>query len=312
MKILITGSSGFVGQHLINYALKKQKKIYGTYLHNKPAARQGVVYARCDCSQFQPLLSLIKKVRPTHIFHLVGQSSASQSWQCPMETLQSNLFSSVHLVEACRQLGLRPKILFSSSAHVYGELFSKKHRVSETDTPQPMDPYASSKLQAESVFLQYWKQFKIPCVITRAAAHIGSGQKPSFSISNFSMQISEIEKRKQPPVIWVGDTSAERGFVAIEDMVEAYWLAIQKGIPGEIYNIGAQRTKPMRDWIQLLLGFSRANIQVRVDPVKSKVVEVRRILVNSSKFRKLAGWKERKKPAACFREILEWWRTHAA
>lgn len=309
MRILVTGASGFVGSHLIQLLRKKCPNVYGTYRQSKPAPEKGVAYIYCDFLNHKTVVQLLQKVKPTHVFHLVGQSSPSISWKKPYETIQGNVFSIIHLLEACRQLEMRPKILFASSAHVYGQMFHEKTRISEADLPKPMDPYATSKIQAEYFVLQYWYQFRIPSVIVRSSAHIGIRQAPFFSISNFSKQIAEIEKGKRDAILEVGNLKVERGFVAVEDMVRAYSLALQKGKPGEIYNIGAQSTKPMGEWLHKLLRLTKIKVKTCQTPERKRLKEPFTISLNSSKFRRLTGWRETISIDDTFRHILDWWRS---
>lgn len=310
MKILVTGASGFVGSHLIHFLVSQSMRVAGTFHRHHPHARRGVKFYRCDFSKFNDVHRLIKRLRPTHIFHLIGQSSPSSSWQYPYETLQSNLFSSIHLLEACRQLELKPRILFASSAHVYGRTFVTKAQVTEKDPPRPMDPYGATKLLSEQLFLHYWRQFGIPVVIMRAAAHVGPGQKPIFALSNFSKQIAEIEKKKRKPILHVGNLKAERGFLPVEDAVKAYWTAMRKGKIGEIYNVGSGQVKPMAEWIRLLLQLTRTPIRVWQEPSRKRVIEAPRILVNSRKLSRATGWKESAESPELLETILTWWRHH--
>ncbi len=308
-RILVTGASGFVGGHMVDFLSQKRVEVFGTYFQHKPDSQPGVSYLACDFMNREAVVKLFQKTKPTHVIHLVGQSSPSLSWKIPYETVQGNVFSAIHLVDACRRLSLQPKILYISSAHVYGQTFYEKRNVSETDLPKPMDPYGASKIQGEYFVMQYHYQFKIPYVIMRASAHIGVNQPPFFSISNFAKQIAEIEKRKKPPVILVGNLNVERGFVAVEDIVKAYWLALTKAKAGEIYNIGAKGVKSMGSWLDDLLNLTDVKIKIQQDPNRKRLKEPARISINSKKFRQMTGWKEAKPILESFENILNWWRA---
>ena len=295
---------------MAEFLKSKTKYLFGTFRSNKPTVTGLISYTRCDFARFREVKKLIQKIKPTHIFHLVGQSSPSLSWKFPLETVRDNVFSTFHLLEACREIGLKPKVLLVSSAHVYGRACFKAIGPSEKDRPQPLDPYASAKLQAESFARQYWEQFQIPSVIIRASAHVGTRQPPVFAISNFCKQISEIEKGKRASVITVGNLKAERGFVAVEDMVRAHWLAIQKGKPGEIYNVAASKVKTMREWLSILLRLTKVSVRIESDVERRKVIEPTRLFVNSRKFRQATGWHETITPEDAFKKVLDWWRSH--
>ncbi len=310
MRILVTGASGFVGRHLIHFLKTKRCVLFGTFRNHRIPSTKKARFYRCNFAQFEQVLALIRKTKPTHIFHLVGQGSPALSWKHPFETIKSNTYSLIHLLEACRQSNLKPRILFVSSAHVYGKIFEKRTKVPETAVPEPIEPYGATKLHAEHFAIQYWQQFGIPSLILRTAAHIGPEQPPVFAISNFAKQIAEIEQKKRRPVILVGPMTAERGFVSIHDMVRAYWLGMTRGKIGEIYNIGAKRIRPMGEWLALVKRLTPARFQIKLDPERKNLIEAKRIFVDSTKFRRATGWAETVSELECIREILAWWRQH--
>lgn len=310
MKVLVTGASGFVGQHLVRFLRDKKCQIIGTYHKHKPEKLSGVHFRHCNFLKRNNVTGLIEHEKPQFIVHLVGQSSPGLSWKKPYETVQGNVFSTINLLDACRKLNLKPKILYVSSAHVYGQSFYEHKNVSENILPKPLDPYATSKIQAEYFVLQYWYQFKIPAFIMRASAHTGIGQPPLFVISNFCKQIAEIEKGKRKPVISVGNLNVERGFIAVQDIVRAYWIALQKAKPGEIYNIGALSVDKMSFWLSELLKLSAVKVKIKVDEARKRLKEPLRISIDSSKFRKLTHWQETVPLSSTFQNVLNWWRSH--
>ncbi|PIQ85365.1 MAG: hypothetical protein COV74_09200 [Candidatus Omnitrophica bacterium CG11_big_fil_rev_8_21_14_0_20_45_26] len=310
MKILITGASGFVGQHLAQYIGQKKRVCIGSYRTHRPPKHLFKKTYHCDFSSFGEVLRLIKRVRPTHIFHLVGQSSPSLSWKKPFDTFVDNALSTLHLAEACRQAHLKPLIILSSSAHVYGSICYRRRIPTESDFPTPMDPYGAAKIYAEEFLRQYRQQFHIPFIVIRATAHVGVGQPSVFAISNFALQIAKIEKGYQAPVIRVGNLKTERGFIPVDDMIRAYWLVLRKGKAGQLYNISAQQVEPMAHWLDLLLKMSTKKIKVIQEKTRLNLIEIPKLRVSSQKFRRLTGWRETHSLKQVFQDVLNWHRSH--
>ncbi len=127
MKILVAGASGFVGNHLVNFLKTKGVQVTGTYWRHRPDRNLAAQDFPCNFLDRKAVIRLFRKVKPTHVVHLIGQSSPSLSWQIPYETIQGNVFTTINLLDACRVLNLKPKILHISSAHVYGKPFLKKN-----------------------------------------------------------------------------------------------------------------------------------------------------------------------------------------
>ena len=104
MRVLVTGATGFVGGHLCEF-LSAQKGVETHSLNRR----------ECDITDAESVKNLIEKIRPDRIFHLAGQSSVPVSWNFPVETMRINVMGQVHLLEAARQIGIRPAILIACS-----------------------------------------------------------------------------------------------------------------------------------------------------------------------------------------------------
>lgn len=129
-----------------------------------------------------------------------------------------------------------------------------------------------------------------------------------FVTSNFARQIAEIEKGKKEPVIEVGNLGAKRDWTDARDMVHAYLLAVQKGKPGEVYNICSEKTVKVGDMLDLLLGMSKVKVKVRQDPSRLRPSDVPILLGDCTKFRKATGWKPRIPFEKTMGDLLNYWR----
>ena len=121
---------------------------------------------------------------------------------------------------------------------MYGYARAEDLPLSENAPLRPNSPYAVSKLAQDFMGLQYFLDRKMPIIRVRPFNHIGPRQNERFVAPSFAKQIVEIERGRREPVLRLGNMTAQRDFTDVRDMVRAYILAIQKGEPGDVYNIG--------------------------------------------------------------------------
>ena len=296
MKILLTGASGFAGGHLTHFLSgKKNIKIYGLCGHD------------CDVRDPKEVRRMLEEIKPDRIFHLAAQSSVPLSWKDPNETFKTNLMGTLNLLEALKDLKIKPLAHIAGSAEMYGAV-QGKHRISERSDLKPMNPYAASKAAQDLLAGQYGDSLGLKIVRTRAFNHIGPGQSENFVVSNFARQVAMIEAGKQVPVIRVGHLESVRDFTDVRDVVRAYWLAVEKGEPGEVYNICSGVGRKIRSVVEFYLAQSRVKIKVRKDASRLRVSEVSRVVGDPQKFMKRTGWKPLIPFDKSLSDILDDWR----
>ena len=178
----------------------------------------------------------------------------------------------------------------------------------ETNPLRPLSPYAVSKVAQDLLAFQYHKSYGLRTVRTRGFNHTGPRRGDVFVTSSFAKQIAEIEKKKRPPVIHVGNLEAKRDFTDVRDMVRAYWLALERGVEGEVYNIGRGQAFSMREVLDLLMSLSRAKMEVKVDPARLRPSDVPVLLSDSSKFMALTGWQPMIPFKQTILDLLNYWR----
>jgi len=314
MKILITGITGFAGSHLAEYLLnKKDIEIFGverwrSKTENIDHIKDKIKVYECDVRDASSVQRLIDQIRPEKIFHLAAQSFVPTSWHAPSETLSTNILGELNIFEAVRRLDINPFIQIAGSSEEYGLVAKKDIPITE-DTPlKPLSPYAVSKVGQDLLAYQYYKSYKLNVVRTRAFNHTGPRRGEPFVCSNFAKQIALIENKLQEPVIYVGSLSAIRDFTDVRDVVEAYWLSLEKGKPGEVYNIASGRGYSMQEVLDILFSFTKVKIKVKQDEKRMRPSDVPVLIGDYAKFQKLTGWK----PDILFKKTLEdllnYWR----
>jgi GDP-4-dehydro-6-deoxy-D-mannose reductase len=315
MKVLITGITGFAGSHLADYILEDHPdaQVYGmirwrSRMENIVHIEDRIHLIEGDLKDMASLKKCLAKVQPDRIFHLAAQSFVPTSWNCPAETFAINATGQINLFEAILSLGISPRIQIAGSSEEYGLVNSNEVPMKETNPLRPLSPYAVSKVAQDLLGWQYFKSYGLKVVRTRGFNHTGPRRGDVFICSDFAKQIVEIEKGKREPVMFVGNLDAKRDFTDVRDMVRAYWLSLEKGEFGDVYNLGTGKTYSMKDILDMLLAISGIDVKIEVDPDRMRPSDVQILLSDSSKFRKLTGWEPRITFDQSLRDLMEYWR----
>jgi GDP-4-dehydro-6-deoxy-D-mannose reductase len=314
MKVLVTGVTGFAGSHLVDYLLTlPHVKVTGiqrwrSRTENIEHFRDRIQLAECDLRDGSSVRDVVEQVRPDRIFHLAAQSFVPTSWTAPSESLTTNILGQLHLFEAVKKAGLSPRIQLACSSEQYGMVYENELPIRETNPQRPLSPYAVSKVGQDALGYQYWMSFHIPIVRTRGFNHEGPRRGPVFVCSDFAKQLVDIEKGRKPPVIRVGNLDARRDFTDVRDIVRGYWLALEKGEPGEVYNLCSGRDWTIRAMLDCLLTMTKAKVTVEQDPARMRPSDVPVLLGDNSKFRKATGWEPTIPFEQTLRDLLDYWR----
>jgi GDP-4-dehydro-6-deoxy-D-mannose reductase len=261
-----------------------------------------------DLKDMGSLKKCLAEVQPDRIFHLAAQSFVPTSWKCPAETFAINAVGQINLFESILSLGISPKIQIAGSSEEYGLVNSDEVPMKETNPLRPLSPYAVSKVAQDLLGWQYFKSYGLKVIRTRGFNHTGPRRGEVFICSNFAKQIVEIEKKKREPVLYVGNLEAKRDFTDVRDMVRAYWLLLEKGEPGEVYNLGTGKTYSMKEILDMLLAISGVEVKIEVDPDRLRPSDVPVLLSDSSKFKQLTGWEPRISFDQSLQDLLDYWR----
>lgn len=313
MKLLITGVTGFVGSHLAESCLARgDVEVVGTYRWRSP--RENIEHIKdlelveMDMLDSTSVRSVLEVVRPDWVFHLAAQSFVPTSWSAPAQTLQTNVLGQLNFLEAIRQLALDVRFLVVGSSEEYGLVHPDETPIKETNPLRPLSPYAVSKVTQDLLGYQYFRSYGLHTVRTRAFNHGGPRRGEVLLPSDFAKQIAEIEKGAREPVVKVGNLDAIRDFTDVRDIVRAYWLALESGEPGDVYNIGSGDARSVREILDLLLGLSDTSIEVQQVPEKMRPSDVEILICDSSKFREQTGWVPQIPMETMLRDTLDYWR----
>jgi GDP-mannose 4,6-dehydratase len=316
MKVLITGITGMVGSHLADYILDNHPSVgvhglirWRSPLDNIPHILSRVTLHQADLRDLNSLVVLLNKVKPDWIFHLAAQSYVKSSFDAPADTIHTNVIGTVNLLDAVRITGIDPKTHICSSSEVYGQVTEDEIPIRETNPFRPASPYAVSKVGEDMIGLQYSLSYGIKTVRTRMFTHTGPRRGDIFAESAFAKQIAEIEAGLRPNPMKVGNLDSVRTFADVRDAVRAYWLLLEKCPPGEVYNIGGNRTMTIGEMLEILKSMARCKIEHEVDPALLRPSDVTLQIPDISKFQAATGWQPEIPLEVTLRDLLEYHRN---
>jgi len=312
-RVLITGITGFAGSHLAELLLKKNYQVHGLCRwrsrgENIQRIKSKIRLIEGDLLDFHSLQHLIMDVRPELIFHLAAQSFVPASWTSPAATLQINVTGSCNLLEAIRSAKMDSVIQLACSSEEYGLVKPNEVPIKESNPLRPLSPYGVSKIGMDYLGYQYFKSYGMKIVRTRGFNHTGPRRGDVFVCSTFAKQIAEIEKGRKKPVIRVGNLSAKRDFTDVRDMVRGYYLATQKGKPGEVYNICSGRAVEIKKVLAILLEMSKVKLKVEKDPLRMRPSDVPILQGDCAKFKRRTGWQPKIPFEKTLKDLLNYWR----
>ncbi len=285
----------------------------GTARGNIRHALDRIQTVDCDICDAARVGEVVERTRPRYIFHFAattgGRTVPAHDKRLLFDT---NVVGTWNLLEAVRQTGADTVVLVPGSSAEYGQASEDESPVKETNPLRPLNPYAVSKIAQGMVAYQCYLAHGVKSTRSRTFNHVGPRQSEQFVLPAFARQIAEIEHGLKPPVIEVGRLDTLRDFTDVRDIVGAYWLAVTKGTPGEVYNICSDRALSIREILERLLSLTRVDIEVKEDVGEWTGTDVHSQEGDSSKFRGATGWQPRISIEDSLKDTLEYWREAIA
>lgn len=310
MNVFITGATGFVGCYLREFLKSQGHRIWGSAYPDVPefSAEEQISYL--DIRSEKDVFKHIQEVEPDWIFHLAAVSNVRHSWNRRKETLEANIIGTLNVFEGIRQFSPEARVIFVSSSDIYGTRSLSGDPLTEREEVLTMNPYAYTKWSGEVLSEFYARIENLNIVIARPFPHTGPGQSADFVCSDWACQIARIEKGLSEPVINVGNTSVERDFTDVRDVVRAYVGLIEKGKTGQVYNVCSGRSYSLEKILEYLLSYTQKEISVRVDSQKIRKVDIPLLVGDNKKIKEEIFWEPKIPMAQSLKELLEYWRSH--
>jgi len=321
--VLITGITGMVGSHLVDYLLAETDwHIYGMCRWRSPLENVAHLLDRAnrgdrlkflygDLRDYISLQDVVEQCNPDYVFHLAAQSYPNTSFTSPLDTLDTNILGTERLLEVLRRCkNINPVIHVCASSEVYGRVPKEKLPITEECSFHPASPYAISKVGTDLIGRFHAEAYQQRVITTRMFTHTGPRRGDVFAESTFAKQIAMIEAGRIPPVLKVGNLDSLRTWSDVRDAVRAYYLLVTVNpISGETYNIGGTYSCTVRKMLDHLLNLStRKDIEVEVDPERLRPIDADLQVPDISKFRQHTGWEPKISFEQTMQDLLNYWR----
>ncbi|MBF0160474.1 MAG: GDP-mannose 4,6-dehydratase [Magnetococcales bacterium] len=320
MRILITGVTGFAGSHMLDYILSlgEDHQIFGVkrwHLSRMDHIRHQldhITMVDCDLTDPVGVRHLIDQVRPDVLFHFAAESFIAPSWKHPIRYMQVNYNATVHLLDAIHHFKLPTIVHIPASGDEYGEVHAEELPIRPETMLRPLNPYAVSKIAQNLIGYVYYKSYGLHVIRTRVFNHEGPRREKVFGLPWYAYQIARIEAGLQEPLLKVGNIDTRRNFTHIQDIVRAYWLAVQKCKSEEVYLIGSEDEDSIhtfREALEMLIALSTAGgIHYEIDPIYVRPTNTPLLIADTSQFTQMTGWKPRIPFSQILVDILAYWR----
>jgi len=318
-KYLITGASGFVAYHFFDYlnSIQENCEILGldavipknidsyNFLYIK------LKFIEINLLEISALEDVIISFLPTHIIHLASFSSVAKSWNEPINSFINNTNIFLNLVEVIRKNNIKCRILSIGSSEEYGNVPVDCIPIKEEAQLQPISPYAIARVSQEMLAQCYVSKYNLDIILTRSFNHIGPMQRDIFVIPSIVKQILEKIKIENSINIklFVGDVSIIRDFLDVRDVVKAYHLLLDKGKPGDLYNVCSGIGRSIKEIIDMLSSLLNIQLIIELDKEKVRLGDNKIIIGDNSKIIKLTGWKPQILINDSLNDIISYWKN---
>jgi GDP-mannose 4,6-dehydratase len=320
-KVFITGITGMVGSHLLDYLVKKTKwQIHGLIRWRSPIDnlsnhiksinnKKRIFLHYGDIREQHSTDNIIKEIKPDYVYHLAAQSYPKTSFDMPADTYETNTIGTSNLLESLRRYKKNALIHVCSSSEVFGRVPKDKIPINENCSFHPASPYAISKTGTDLIARFYAEAYKMKIMTTRMFTHTGPRRGDVFAESSFAKQIAMIEANMQEPVVFVGNLQSLRTVADVRDAVHAYYLLLTKNpIAGEVYNIGGNHTCTVGEILDFLLSKSKKKIIYKVDKNRIRPIDADLQVPDTTKFKLHTGWEPKYEFEKTMSDLLDYWR----
>jgi GDP-4-dehydro-6-deoxy-D-mannose reductase len=319
MKVLVTGATGFVGQHLLRELAARGLAATGTGYAEGTAGRgepRSVDFRHAGATR-----ELVARVRPQAVVHLAAQSSVGASFDARRETFEVNVLGTMNLLAAVRDEAPGARVLVITSADLYGPSTpGAPHR--ETSPLCPVSPYGSSKAAQDLVAALAAAAYSLALIRVRPFPQAGPGQRPTFALPAFAAQIAAFERAAPESegsvdhggerVLQVGNLDVIRDYTDVRDGVRAYADLLTQGEPGEAYNVCSGRGLKLRQLVETLAAKASVPIRIEVDRMRLRPADLQHLVGDPAKLKQATGWEPRIQIEETLADLLEEARSRPA
>lgn len=306
-KVIIFGIGGFVGNYLAEEFFTHGYQVFGSDIVAGTAVDSRVKYQQADLMNAESVRRVVDMMNPDIIVNLAAISSVGMSWNMPQRTIEVNVAGALNIMEAARNMEVKPRILFVGSSEEYAACDAD---IDEQVKLNANNPYGISKMAQESFAKLYRERYGMKIYCVRPFNHTGIGQKDSFVLPSFCKQVAKIEKNGQPGSIQVGNLSAIRDFSHVKDIVRAYRMIVESDRCDRIYNVGSGQAYSIREMLDYIISLCSQKVTVEVDPARVRPVDTPRICCDNHLIQEELGWRPEYTIWDAVKEMYQYYVEH--
>ncbi len=290
MKVLVLGGTGMVGSHFMKSYKDEGAEVWGIARNSassRMAAIQDSSIIRCDILERDALMRIMKDKKPDVVIHMAAQAFNGDSWNLEYMTHETNYIGTLNVLYCVREAAPEAKVLLACSSAEYGDIKEEDCPLHEDRLLKPHTPYGVSKAGVENLGRQHALNYGMKIYLPRMFIHVGTGHPPATAIQNFARQLALIKAGKIEPKIHVGNLSTYRDYIDVRDGVKAMRLLLDKGNPGEPYNICNGKAYKIQEILDMLIEISGTETEVVSDKGLFRVADEPLLLGDPSKIKAL-------------------------
>ena len=325
-RAFITGITGMVGSHLVDYLLEHTDwEIYGLARWRSPLDNLFHILPRInnkdrvhllygDLRDYISIHEAVNQAQPDYVFHLAAQSYPKTSFDSPLDTLETNVQGTANVLEALRKNNIDAVTHVCASSEVFGRVPKEKLPIDEECTFHPASPYAISKVGTDLIGRYYGEAYDMKVMTTRMFTHTGPRRGDVFAESTFAKQIAMIEAGLIPPIVKTGNLDSLRTFADVRDAVKAYYMLVTiNPTPAAYYNIGGTYTCTIKEMLNTLVSMSTVkHIKVETEAERLRPIDADLQVPNTAKFEAVTGWRPEIPFETTMSDLLNYWRDRIA
>lgn len=294
MLTYITGAKGFVGSYIKSCIDSYDLELY-------------LQTDETDILDKDELLKQFRQKLPDVVVHLAAISFVPDSFDNPERTYLVNFIGTLRLLQALKEAGFTGTFLYVGTSDAYGIITEEELPIIENRALSPRNPYAVSKVAAESLCYQWSQTENMNVIMVRPFNHIGPGQSPNFVVSDFARQIAKISLGMSDPILYTGNIDVYRDFTDVRDVIRAYYALLRNGQNGQIYNVCSGIGVSIREIVDKLIKISGVDITVEVDKSRLRPAEQVRAFGSFDKLNKQTGWQPEISLDESLNDIYRYW-----
>src|SRR3954449_1417131 len=317
--LLVTGAAGFIGSNFVRMLLNRGERVkvvafdkltYAGNLANLSdlLEKHGdqLVFVRGDICDEEMVESAWKEYGVTEVVHFAAESHVDRSILGSGPFVQANVVGTQVLLDVAKARKVE-KFLYVSTDEVYGTLPEDRPEIKFTEeTPlQPNSPYSASKAGGDCLVRSYFHTFHMPVLTTRCSNNYGPYHFPEKLIPLF---VTNLMEGKKVPLY--GDGLNVRDWLYVEDHCDAIWTVLNKGMPGEVYNVGGNNELTNRQITETVLKEMGKGWDESVTYVKDRPGHDRRYAIDASKIKNELGWEPKHRFATAIKTTIQWYKDN--